>query len=310
VSADKTRLAAFVELTKPRITVLLLITCISGMLVAAHGLPDLTSLLITALGLAMSSGGASALNHVIDRDIDRKMTRTARRPVATGLVSVAEGTAFGIGLMVAAGVMLWFAVNPLTSVLALTGGLFYVTVYTLVLKRTSVQNIVIGGAAGAIPPLVGWAAATDSLSFGAWALFAIIFLWTPPHFWSLALLIREDYAAAGVPMLPVVAGERTTVTNIWWYSIVLVASSLIPVATGTFGVVWLVAAVLLGGRLLQRARTLVDAARACPEGQLLVQPGSAGHAAARGMFLYSMAYLALLFGAAVIDQAVVTIKLF
>ncbi|MBC7643957.1 MAG: protoheme IX farnesyltransferase, partial [Thermoleophilia bacterium] len=246
---EKTRFAAFVELTKPRITVLLLITCIAGMLCAARGLPDLTQLVVTALGLAMSSGGASALNHVIDRDIDRKMVRTAQRPVATGLVSVAEGTAFGIGLMAAAGIMLWVVVNPLTAILALTGGLFYVTIYTLVLKRTSAQNIVIGGAAGAIPPLVGWAAATDSLSFGAWALFAIIFLWTPSHFWALALLIREDYAAAGVPMLPVVAGERTTVTNIWWYSIAPVAGSIVPFATGTFGVIWLVAALLLGGRL-------------------------------------------------------------
>ena len=307
--ASQGRFNAYVELTKPRITMLLLVTCISAMLCAAQGLPDLSLLLVTAVGLALSSGGASALNHVLDRDIDGLMRRTARRPVVTGVVSPIAGAIFGSALMAVAGVMLWLLVNPLTAALALAGGLFYVVVYTLWLKRSTPQNIVIGGAAGAIPPLVGWAAVTGDLSLVPWVLFAIVFMWTPPHFWALALLIREEYATAGVPMLPVVAGERATTRQIWWYTLGLVAVTLVPVATGDFGWVYVIAATLLGAKLILRAGKLRRIARALPEGQTLVVAGGPGHAAARSMFLFSMAYLALLFAAIVVDQAVLRLPI-
>jgi protoheme IX farnesyltransferase len=204
---------------------------------------------------------------------------------------------------------MWAFVNPLAAVLALTGGLFYVVVYTVLLKRTTPQNIVIGGAAGAIPPLVGCAAVSGSLSVQAWTLFAIVFLWTPPHFWALALLIREDYARANVPMLPVVAGERETVRQVNIYAWVLVAASLVPVAFGVFGVVYLLAAATLGARLLWHCRRLAHAARTMQGPGPLVKPASAGHAAARGTFLFSMAYLALLFLAAVLDQTALHVRL-
>ena len=307
-SRARSGLAAYVELTKPRITVLLLITCIAGACCAAQGLPPLATLLITALGLAMSSGGASALNHVIDRDIDRRMRRTSTRPVAAGTVSAWAGTLFGIALMVAAFVMLWVSVHPITALLAVSGGLFYVLIYTMLLKRTTVQNIVIGGAAGAVPPLVGWSAVDPGLGIGAWALFAIIFMWTPPHFWALALLIREDYANAGVPMLPVVAGERATVTQIWWYSIGLGLTTILPVVFGAFGLVFLVGALMLNAWLLASVARL----RRCSKETTgaLVVAGSPGHAAARQVFLRSMSYLALVFAAAVVDQAVWNVPLF
>lgn len=301
-------IAAYIELTKPRITMLLLITCVAGAFCAASGTPPVSALVITALGLAMSSGGASALNHVIDRDIDRRMQRTASRPVAAGTVSALAGTVFGSSLMITAFAMLWLLVHPVTAVLAAAGGLFYVLVYTILLKRTTVQNIVIGGAAGAVPPLVGWSAIDPGLGVGAWSLFAIIFMWTPPHFWALALLIREDYARAGVPMLPVVAGEHATVSQIWWYSLALSITSIVPVALGAFDGVFLVVALALDLWLLASVARL----RRCAHGSSgkLVEAGSTGHAAARQVFLRSMSYLALIFAAAVVDKAVWTVTLF
>lgn len=303
---------------KPRITTLILITCIAGMLCAAEGFPPLSIFLLTSLGLAMSSAGASALNHVYDRDIDALMgKRTASRPVVVGDVSAAAGTVFGISLLVIAGVLLWLTVSPLTAALAEFGGLFYVLVYTMWLKRSTVQNIVIGGAAGAVPPLVGWVAVFHDQPWGnlasvtPWALFAIVFFWTPPHFWALSLLVRREYANAGVPMLPVVVGERNTVRQIWWYTIAMTIVTLAPVAFGAFGLVYLVVSGLLCASFMRKVLRLRAVTAALGEGEDLVTDGdSAGRLAARGVFLASMSWLAFVFLAAVIDRAVFTIHLF
>src|SRR5437588_3485426 len=209
----------YLTLTKPRIMSLLLVTGACGMIVGARGWPGTLSFAAAMSGLALACGGASALNHVLDADIDRLMgKRTERRPVAAGRVPAPRALEFGLALSALSFVLLASAVNVLTAVLALTGNLFYVLVYTRYLKRSTPQNIVIGGAAGAVPPLVGWAAATGNLSLPAIALFAIVFLWTPPHFWALALLIKRDYAAAGIPMLPVVRGEDETARQIVLYT--------------------------------------------------------------------------------------------
>jgi protoheme IX farnesyltransferase len=237
------------------------------------------------LGLALACGGASALNHVLDRDIDAVMgSRTRERPVASGRVSPEQALEFGLFLSALSFALLAPAVNVLTAILALVGNLFYVVVYTRWLKRSTPQNIVIGGAAGAVPPLVGYAAATGSLALPALWLFLIVFLWTPPHFWALALLIKNSYAAAGVPMLPVVRGDRETARQILLYSIALVAFTI---AVGFWlGVVYTVAAVVLGATLLALAALLRrDLTRA----------------RAFALFHYSLAYLALLFAAAAID---------
>ena len=213
-------------LTKPRIMSLLLVTGAAGMFVGAQGVPPLSLFLAAMTGLALACGGASALNHVLDADIDRLMgKRTERRPVAAGRVPPAHALEFGLTLSALSFVLLASTVNALTATLALVGNLFYVLVYTRWLKRSTPQNIVIGGAAGAVPPLVGYAAATGNLGLPALWLFLIVFLWTPPHFWALALLIKENYAAAKVPMLPVVAGDAETTQQIVLYSIVLVAFS-------------------------------------------------------------------------------------
>src|SRR5262245_42713066 len=212
----------YLTLTKPRIMTLLLLTGFCGMIVGAGELPPLWLVATTMLGLALACGGASALNHVLDADIDRLMgKRTRSRPVAAGRIPAAYALEFGLALSALSFVLLAGVVNVLTALLALFGMLFYVLVYTRYLKRSTPQNIVIGGAAGAIPPLVGWAAATGSLTLPALVLFAVVFLWTPPHFWALALLIKRDYANAGVPMLPVVRGERETVKEILLYTAAL-----------------------------------------------------------------------------------------
>ena len=217
----------YVTLTKPRIMSLLLVTGAAGMFVGAQGVPPLDLFVAAMIGLALACGGASALNHVLDADIDRLMgKRTEKRPVAAGRVTPAHALEFGLTLSALSFVLLASTVNVLTATLALVGNLFYVVVYTRWLKRSTPQNIVIGGAAGAVPPLVGYAAASGNLGLPALWLFLIVFLWTPPHFWALALLIKEDYAAAKVPMLPVVKGERETTQQIVWYSIVMVAFTL------------------------------------------------------------------------------------
>ena len=275
----------YLTLTKPRIMTLLLLTGAAGMFVGAQGVPPLGLLVVTMLGLGLACGGASALNHVLDRDIDVLMgSRTKERPVASGRVTPEQALEFGLLLSALSFALLASAVNVLTAVLALVGNLFYVVVYTRWLKRSTPQNIVIGGAAGAVPPLVGYAAATGSLALPALWLFLIVFLWTPPHFWALALMIKNAYAAAGVPMLPVVRGDRETARQIVLYAIAMVAFTI---AVGYWlGPLYTVAAVALGTAFVALAVLLRrDLTRA--RAQLL--------------FHYSLAYLALLFTAAALD---------
>jgi protoheme IX farnesyltransferase len=276
----------YAALTKPRIMSLLLLTGAAGMFVGAQGVPDLGLFAAAMLGLALACGGASALNHVLDRDIDRSMKRTASRPVADGRVSPELALEFGLALSALSFVLLASVVNVLTACLALVGNLFYVLVYTRWLKRSTPQNIVIGGAAGAVPPLVGFAAATGDLALPALYLFLIVFFWTPPHFWALALLIKRDYEAARIPMLPVVRGDRETARQVLLYTALLVGLTLVPVLTGTFGVLYLVAALLLGGQFLRLALRLWRS----------TAPAQAG-----ALFHYSLAYLALLFVAMAAD---------
>jgi protoheme IX farnesyltransferase len=279
----------YVTLTKPRIMSLLLLTGAAGMFVGAQGMPDLGLLAATLVGLGLACGGASALNHVLDRDIDRSMGRTARRPVADGRVSPELALEFGLALSALSFFLLASVVNVLAAVLALVGNMFYVLVYTRWLKRSTPQNIVIGGAAGAVPPLVGWAAATGNLALPALYLFLIVFFWTPPHFWALALLIKRDYEAARIPMLPVVRGEQETARQILLYTVFLVGLTLTPVLTGTFGPVYLAVAAILGARFLQLAWSLR---------QDLTQKR------AGVLFHYSLAYLALLFVAMAVDPMI------
>jgi protoheme IX farnesyltransferase len=277
----------YVTLTKPRILTLLLLTGLCGAAVGAHGRPSLTLLATTFFGLGLACGGAAALNHVLDRDIDKLMgPRTAARPVASGRITAPRALEFGLALSAASFTLLASEANLLTAVLALVGNLFYVVVYTGYLKRRGPENIVLGGVAGAVPPLVGYAAATGSVAVPALWLFAIVCLWTPPHFWALAILLREHYARAQVPMLPVVRGESVTLRRIVVYTVVLVAATIVPVATGTFGALYLVAALLLGGLFLALSVRLLRA------------PSRKG---AAGLFHYSLLYLALLFVAAALD---------
>jgi len=280
----------YVTLTKPRIMTLLLLTGLCGAAVGAHGRPSASLLATTFAGLALACGGAAALNHVLDRDIDKLMgPRTAARPVASGRLTAPRALEFGLALSAASFTLLASRANLLTAVLALVGNLFYVVVYTGYLKRRGPENIVLGGVAGAVPPLVGYAAATGSVAVPALWLFAIVCLWTPPHFWALALLLREHYERAAVPMLPVVRGERVTLRRIVAYTLVLVAATLVPVATGTFGALYLAAAVVLGGLFLALSV------------RLLWAPTRKG---AAGLFHFSLLYLALLFLAAALDPLV------
>ncbi|MEA2478740.1 MAG: heme o synthase [Thermoleophilaceae bacterium] len=277
----------YFEMAKPKVQTLLLLTTITTMYVA--GSPTLGLVALTCLGGALSAGGAGAINHYFDRDIDALMTRTAGRPVPSGRVAPGAALAYGIGLGIASFVLLSLTVNLLAAALALSGLLGYVLVYTVWLKRSTPQNIVIGGAAGAVPPLVGWAAVTGSLSVDAVLLFAIVFFWTPPHFWALSLLMKDEYARAGVPMLPVVRGEDFTRRHIVAYTLVLVVVTLLPVATGLFDALYAVAAALLGGVFTFMAVKLLRAAE---------------RRAALRLYLFSLAYLAVLFAAMVVDANV------
>ncbi|MBV8066157.1 MAG: protoheme IX farnesyltransferase [Actinobacteria bacterium] len=278
----------YVTLTKPRIMSLLLITGVCGMIAGARGWPGTGTAIAATVGLALACGGASALNHVLDRDIDPLMgERTKQRPVASGRVPASRALEFGLALSALSFVLLAATVNLLTAVLALVGNLFYVLVYTRWLKRSTPQNIVIGGAAGAVPPLVGWTAATGHLGLGAWILFAIVFVWTPPHFWALALLIKDNYANAKVPMLPVVRGERETTRQIVLYSIVLVGVTLLPWAAGA-GLGYVAAALALGAVFVWLAERLRR--DATPRRAVV-------------LFHYSLLYLALLFVALALDLA-------
>jgi protoheme IX farnesyltransferase len=281
-------LGDYVRLTKPRIISLLLVTTAGAMCVAASGLPDGWSLLWTMVGGYLAAGGANAINHYLDRDIDGRMTRTTGRPVVAGRVAPGRALAFGVALGAASALVLGPLVNWLSAGLALAGLAIYVGVYTLWLKRSTVHNIVIGGAAGAVPPLVGWAAVTGELPLAAWLLFGIVFFWTPPHFWALALILRRDYAAAGVPMLPVVRGEAETKRQILLWTLVMVASSLLPVVAGGAGAIYLALALALGAPFLALA-------------VLLAREPAGAIRWARPTFHYSLAYLALLFLALVVD---------
>ena len=284
-------LVDYLTLMKPPIISLLLVTAVGGMFLASRhaggsGIPDLMTMLLVCVGGALGAGGANAINHYMDQDIDSMMSRTARRPVPGNRVAPMAALAFGIGLNVAAFGVLAYWVNLLAAGLTLAATLFYVLVYTGWLKRTTPQNIVIGGAAGSIPPVVGWVAVTGSFDLPALYLFTIIFFWTPPHFWALSLLIQKDYERAGVPMLPVVAGPEKTVGSIFVYSLVLVTLTLVFAATGAVGPVYLGAAAALGAVFLWAAwRLRQDHSR--PK--------------ARNLYLYSLLYLALLFGAMMAD---------
>jgi protoheme IX farnesyltransferase len=278
------RLGAYVALTKPRIIELLLVTTVPAMILAERSWPGTWLVLATLIGGTMSAGGANAINNVIDRDIDQVMHRTAHRPMATDKVPPVHALVFGIILGVGGFFWLWVTANLLAAALSTAALLFYVFVYTLWLKRSSTQNIVIGGAAGAVPVLVGWAAVSGSLSVAPWVMFAIIFYWTPPHFWALSLRYREDYARAGIPMLPVVQGEKATVHNIGLYSIQLVALTLLLFPAGEMSLFYLASSALLGAGFLWGAWQL----RAHPD-------------QAMRFFGYSNVYLTLLFGVIAID---------
>ena len=283
----RSRLAAYVALTKPRIIELLLVTTVPAMIVAERGMPATWLILATLVGGTLAAGGANATNMVIDRDIDKLMHRTRKRPLVTGEISPRNALIFAVGLEIAAAAWLAVVVNPLSAVLALSATLFYVFVYTLWLKRTSTQNIVIGGAAGAVPVLVGWAAVTNGLAVAPFVMFAIIFVWTPPHFWALAIRYKADYAAADVPMLPVVATFDETAKRIVAYTVVLWATSLAFWPAGSMGWIYLAAATALGGVFTWKAVVL---ARSRKPDQ------------AMKLFKYSITYITLLFGAMAADQ--------
>ncbi|HVS28597.1 MAG TPA: heme o synthase [Solirubrobacteraceae bacterium] len=274
----------YISLTKPKVQSLLLLTTVATMYVA--GRPSLLLVAATCFGGYLSAGGAGAINHYFDRDIDARMARTASRPIPAGRISPRAGLAFGIALAVASFVELSVAVNVLCATLALAGFAGYVGVYTIWLKRSTPQNIVIGGAAGAIPPLVGWSAVTGTLDPTALYLFAIVFYWTPPHFWALALLMKDEYAKVGVPMLPVVRGEDETRRQILLYTGLLAVVTLLPVVGGLFGAIYAALAVLLDAAFSTLA---------------IVLARRADRRSALRLYLFSLLYLALLFGAMVAD---------
>jgi protoheme IX farnesyltransferase len=282
-------MVAYYQLTKPRIVLLLLITTVPSMILAARGVPSLWLILATLIGGTMSAGGANAINQYLDRDIDELMARTRRRPLPAHAIRPRNALVFGIGLGVAGFGWLVATVNLPAALLSAAALAFYVFVYTLWLKRSSPQNIVIGGAAGAAPALVGWAAVTGRVEWPAVVLFMIVFLWTPPHFWALSLRYRRDYQAAGVPMLPVVAGAEATTRSILRYSVILVAATLVLWPVAPTGPIYAAAAVLLGVVFVARARHL--RAKQSPKASMV-------------LFRYSIAYLALLFGAVALDTVV------
>ena len=277
----------YLALTKPPILTLLVLTAIGGLFVAAAGVPPLVVTLLVCLGGALGAGGANALNHYLDQDIDRKMSRTVKRPIPGNRASPRKALIFGILLNVAAFAILGYGVNLLAASLTLSATLFYVFVYTMWLKRTTPQNIVIGGAAGSIPPMVGWVAITGSLDLPALYMFSIVFFWTPPHFWALAFMIRDDYADAGIPMLPVVTTSEHTALHIFLYSLVLVAISLVFASTSAVSWVYLGTATLLGIVFVAMALRLMK---------------DSSKKQAKPLYLFSLLYLALLFLAMMVDS--------
>lgn len=317
----RSRAGAYVALTKPRIIELLLVTTVPTMVVAKAGLPGLWLTVATVLGGTMAAGGANAINMYVDRDIDKLMDRTRNRPLVTGVIEPGNALAFAVLLEVAAFAFLWLAVNPLSAVLAVSATLFYVFVYTLWLKRTSSHNIVIGGAAGAVPVLVGWSAVTGRLDWAPLVLFGIIFYWTPPHFWALAIRYREDYSAADVPMLPSVAGPRTVATRILLYTLLLWALTVLFSPVAGMGHLYLGSAIVLGGVFTWFAVQLLRLAPAddgAGGGGVLAAAGGAAlgdggpygtaelavRRSAMRLFGWSITYITLLFGAMAADQLV------
>jgi len=276
--------ADYVALTKPKVQSLLLLTTVAAMEIA--GDPSLALIAATCLGGYLSAGGAGAVNHWYDRDLDAAMARTASRPVPSGRMAPRAALLFGLTLAALSVLWLSVAVNPLAAALSFSGFLGYTLVYTMWLKRRTPQNIVIGGAAGAVPPLVGWASVTGGLDGTALYLFAIVFFWTPPHFWALSLLMKDEYAKVGVPMLPVVRGERETRRQILLYALLLYAVTQLPFCAGGFGGTYLVASLVLGAGFIGGAVRLVR---------------RADRRAALWLYLFSLAYLALLFVAMVAD---------
>jgi protoheme IX farnesyltransferase len=283
----RARLGAYLALTKPRIIELLLVTTVPTMIVAARGLPSIWLMTATVVGGALAAGGANAINMYVDRDIDRLMKRTSKRPLVTGVIRPRNALIFAIALEIVAFVFLWTTVNLLSAALAVSATLFYVFVYTLWLKRTSTHNIVIGGAAGAVPVLVGWTAVTNRVDWAPVVLFAVIFYWTPPHFWALAIRYRDDYAAADVPMLPVVASARTTATRILLYTLLLWGLTLLFAPVAGMGDLYTVSAIVLGAVFTVLAVQLLR--RCTPK-------------AAIRLFSWSITYVTLLFAAIALDQ--------
>ena len=286
--AHSSLLRDMVMLTKPRIISLLLVTTVAPMFVAGN--PTWLNVLVVVIGGYLMAGGANAVNMYLDRDIDTQMSRTRLRPIPSGRMGARAVLAFGIALATAATYIFARFANVLTAILALAGFYFYVFVYTRWLKRTTPQNIVIGGAAGAFPPLVGWAAMTGTIDLTAIYLFLIVFYWTPPHFWALALLKQRDYGRAGVPMAPLVWGERETMRQMLWYNVILIALTLLPFTFGAFGMIYFAAALVLGAAMLFGILRILST----PE---WTKP-------AWQVYKFSLLYLALLFLAMVIDRKV------
>ena len=280
---------SYYQLTKPRIIPLLLITTAAGMWMASDGQPDPLLLLVTLTGGTLAAASAQTLNCIYDRDIDYAMERTRLRPIPSGRVQPRDALLFAIALAILSFTLLAVFANLLSALLAMSGIIFYMGIYTHLLKRHTTQNIVIGGAAGAIPALVGWAACTGSLNWAPWLLFTIVFLWTPPHFWALALMIRDDYAKVGIPMLPVVEGEVATTRQIWIYTLIVVPVTLLLVyPLGESGIVYGILAVILGGIFVKKAWQLLHS----PEDKQL----------ARSLFKYSILYMMLLCTGIVVDS--------
>ena len=286
LTSTRSRIGAYVALTKPRIIELLLVTTVPVMFVAERGVPPLDLVLFTVLGGALAAGGANAINMVVDRDIDALMERTRNRPLVTGELTPRAALTFALGLEAAAFALLWWQVNLLSAVLAVSACLFYVFVYTLWLKRTSRQNIVIGGAAGAVPTLIGWTAVTGQLAWAPVVLFAVIFFWTPPHFWALAIRYREDYSAASVPMLPSVADDATVGRQIVAYTVIVWAFTLLFIPVADMGLLYSAAAVALGAVFTVQSVRLRD--DPTPE-------------RAMALFHWSITYVSLLFGVMAVD---------
>jgi protoheme IX farnesyltransferase len=279
----------YFELTKPKVVALMLLTVVIGMLVAEPGLPGLGVVFFGNLGIALLSGSAAVINHVVDHEVDQRMARTRRRPVATGRVSTPDALGFSVSLGLAGMIVLIWQVNMLTAWLTLASLVGYAVIYTLFLKRATPQNIVIGGLAGAMPPLLGWTAVTGTVDPNALLLVLIIFAWTPPHFWALAIHRKEEYAPTDIPMLPVTHGNRFTELHILLYTLIMIAASLMPVATGMSGMIYLVGATLLGLRFLQYAVRLWR---------------GDDRRVALATFKYSITYLMLLFVFLLVDHFV------